>query len=257
MRRVHRALAAGSDLFVIAGGWASRLLRAHPCASKVMFAPIVTNDLDIAATDKPPRKGNEVGAALAAEGFVADLRTDDRPPVTSYQLGDFELEFIAPSLPRRHRAETVDVLGVSAQKARDVEILLVEPVRIAFPELSAELTVTNPASFMMQRLLIIPARRSMLKKGKDALYLHDALILFGPGGHLHPDVLAQAARVQLTLTADQKARGRTVGTELAKPDNAVIREAARQAEATGRTGATSPEAIALVIRTGLAELWPG
>lgn len=135
-------------------------------------------------------------------------------------------------------------------------MLLVEPVRLMFPELEAELTVTNPASFMMQRLLIIPARRSLMKKGKDTLYLHDTLLLFSHAGRLHPEVCAQAARVAKTLTRDQRARGERIRSELENPEHLSIREAATQAAATGRAGPNSPEAIARVIRLGLTELWP-
>jgi len=45
----------------------------------------------------------------------------------------------------------------------------VEPSKIPVPEVGAAMTVAvvNPASFMLQRLLIIPNRRELAKKAKD------------------------------------------------------------------------------------------
>ncbi len=62
----------------------------------------------------------------------------------------------------------------------------------------------NPASFILQRLLVLPARPSTAKKGKDALYVHDVLQLFTHGGRIHNEVINQAQGVLQTLTAKER-----------------------------------------------------
>lgn len=95
-------------------------------------------------------------------------------------------------------------------------------------------------------------RRELAKKGKDALYVHDALRLFTRGAQLAPSVVEQARRLRQRLTRRQRAKlSENVGKlSLATTDFFI--EAARQAR--GRSAAHSPEVIALVLKLGLAEL---
>jgi hypothetical protein len=72
------------------------------------------------------------------------------------------LEFIAPLRGGERRRDgrldaTAELQGLSAQKLRHVEPLLFEPVDIAMPELGtgAHFQVVNPASFILQRLLVL------------------------------------------------------------------------------------------------------
>lgn len=265
LARVHRAVstAPGGPLVVV-GGWAARLLRRHPLAAPSNFEPLSTEDLDIAAPDRVPKKTDRLGEQLKKEGFSPDYRSEDRPPVTRYVLksaNDFELEFIAPLRGGEVRRDgtldaTADVLGVSAQKLRHVELLLLEPYPIELPELGsgATLLVANPASFIIQRLLILPSRPSLSKKGKDALYIHDVLQLFTDKGRIHPDIVAQAGRVLATLTKKQGQRTRETVADLGDPTAGSVKEAARIAAETPRPSPPSATAIGVACRLGLAEL---
>lgn len=75
--------------------------------------------------------------------------------------------------------------GVTAQKLRHVDLLLVRPwaVRltkdIGVPvQVPVDVMLPTPVSFIAQKLLIHKHRRSD-KKAQDALYIHDTLELFG------------------------------------------------------------------------------
>jgi Nucleotidyltransferase len=75
--------------------------------------------------------------------------------------------------------------GITAQKMRHLELLLVSPwsvrvgprrgMRIAA---DVELFVANPTSFIIQKPLI-NADRPLHKKAQDFLHIHDTLELFG------------------------------------------------------------------------------
>lgn len=258
LRRAHRVLATAPFPLVVAGGWAARLLRLHPLAQRVSFAAVGTSDFDVAVADKPPGRGRLVGEALSAEGFVADLKSDDRPPVAAYVLEDsgFELEFIAPLLARRKQSHTVDVLGASAQKALDVELLLFEPIRLAVPEVGPDSSflVVNPASFIVQKLLVVPVRRASLKKGKDLLNVHDTLALFTRRGGLPPELVAQGARLFAVMPPKQRKRLAETIAQLAGPDARVAEEAAKQARQSGREAPPTAAELVLAVRLGLTEL---
>jgi hypothetical protein len=264
LRRVHAVVSKFPGAFVIVGGWAAHLLRRHPLARPPDFDPLRTEDLDVAAPPRLSPKGVGLQEVIRQQGFVPDYRSEDRPPVTRYLLegGDgFELEFIAPLRGGERRRDgtldaTADLQGVSAQKLRNVELLLVEPVEIPMPELgtTAHFLVTNPASFILQRLLVLPVRTSTSKRGKDALYIHDTLQLFTHGGRVHEEVVQQSQRVCQTFSRKQREQ---VGMTLKKLSDAVsapVKEAARIAKESLRPDAPSPHAIAVTCRLGLAEL---
>lgn len=97
------------------------------------------------------------------------------------------------------------ILGASAQKVKDLEPLLFEPTELVVPNVG-RVRVPNPAAYIIQKVLTLTDRRKLQKKGKDALYAHDALLLFTLNGHIHPEVVALATRVMATLTKRQKAK---------------------------------------------------
>jgi hypothetical protein len=211
--------------------------------------------------------GQVLAEAIEREGFRPEYRSDDRPPVTRYLLESahgFELEFIAPLSGGATRRDgtadaTADLLGASAQKLRHVEVLLVEPCLMAMPELGAGavLAVANPASFVIQRLLVLPLRPSPAKRGKDALYVHDALQLFTHSGRIHPDIVAQARRVEATLTRKQRGLVAKSAGQMGEAGTPAVREAARIAAEALRPSSPTAQAIAVACRLGLAELLAG
>ncbi len=110
----------------------------------------------------------------------------------------------------------------------------------------------NPAAYIIQKVLTLTNRRSLQKKGKDALYAHDALLLFTLNGRIHPEVVVLAARVLETLTKRQKTKLLETAAKLGDARTDFVVESARQAE--GRPGLHTAEAFALGNRLGLKEL---
>jgi|CXWL01.1.fsa_nt_gi hypothetical protein len=249
--RLMRALSGVVPELIIAGGQAARLLRLHPLAIRLEWNPLLTSDTDVATVDKGHR-GNDLAKAFETEGFTHALEGDDVPPRTYYLRGAAEIELIVPDVARRHsKGATVNLLGVSAQKVKDLEPLLVEPTELEVPNVG-RVRVPNPAAYIIQKVLTLKNRRSLEKKGKDALYAHDALLLFTHNRHLHPEVIALAARVVATLTSKQKVKLLETAENLSDARTDFVAESARQAE--GRPGLHTAEAIALANRLGLKEL---
>ena len=252
LRKLLRALGSARSEFVVAGGQAARLLRLHPLARPPQWDALFTRDLDLATMDKGHRSSENVGEGFIREGFSPRMSGDDSPPLTRYVWGTSEIEVIIPDMPRRKSTgATVLVLGASAQKVTNLEPLLVEPVELQVPGVG-QVRVPNPAAYILQKVLTLTDRRSLSKKGKDALYVHDALLLFNHGGRVHPEVVEQSGRVLATLTRSQLKRLNRNAGELGNPGTDFVAEAARQA--AGRPGVHTAEVVALAIRLGLREL---
>jgi len=75
--------------------------------------------------------------------------------------------------------------GVTAQKLRHLDLLLIEPWPITIgadqgvplPK-PTDVMVANPAAFIVQKLLI-QKYRNAAKQAQDVLYIHDTIELFG------------------------------------------------------------------------------
>lgn len=157
------------------------------------YQPLLTKDTDLAFTNQAQLEG-DIKAALAKAGFNEELSGDRRPPVTRYALGDgdagFYVEFLTPlqgsGVKRNGEPDaTVAKAGITAQKLRHLDILLVDPwvIRVGphqgvpLPR-PTDLQVANATSFIVQKLLI-QEYRPPAKRAQDLLYIHDALELFG------------------------------------------------------------------------------
>jgi Nucleotidyltransferase len=178
---------------VIVGGWAHRLHRFHPLANPPAYQPLRTKDADVAFSLKAPLEG-DIGAALKAADFEQDFLGEHTPPVTHYRLGGddqgFYAEFLAPRAggPVRRDGKpdaTVTKAGVTAQKLRHLNLLLMHPWRVGLGAsvgvplaVPTEVQLPNPVSFIAQKLLI-QKHRPPDKRAQDALYIHDTLDLFG------------------------------------------------------------------------------
>ena len=188
-----RALDPWRGKLVFIGGWAHRLHRLDPRANQLEYQPVFTRDTDLAFANTEPIEGN-IKTALLEHGFKEELSGEHKPPVTHYTLGQeqkgFYAEFLTPlvgSGMKRGGAvdATLEKAGVSAQKIRHLDILLVQPWTIkleplhGFP-LSApvDIQVANPLCFMVQKFLIQKYRKPD-KQAKDILYIFDTLELFG------------------------------------------------------------------------------
>lgn len=186
---------------VIIGGWAHRLYRFAPAANQPSYQPLRTRDADIAFSLTAALKGN-MGAALEAADFHEVFSGNHTPPVAEYRLGKenqgFYVEFLAPQKGRGFSRigapdATIAKAGVTAQKLRHLELLLVQPWTIPLSitagvplnvplnvplALATDVMVPNPVSFVAQKLLI-QGQRTPEKQAQDALYIHDTLDLFG------------------------------------------------------------------------------
>ena len=178
---------------VVVGGWAHRLHRFHPLAQAPDHLPLRTRDADLAFSTDAALAG-DLRTALRDAGFTEELFGDDAPPATHYRLGHEDAGFYAEFLTSLHGSgvkrdgtpdATVSKGGVTAQKMRHLDLLLVSPwnVRVG-PKLDVpvatdvDLLVPNPMTFLVQKLLI-HSDRPPDKKAQDVLYIHDTLELFG------------------------------------------------------------------------------
>ena len=191
--RLIQAIEPWSAHLVIVGGWAHRLYRFHPLATKPDYQPLLTRDTDLVFANKAPL-GGDIRAALVKAGFKEEFTGDHRPPVTHYILGEddagFYAEFLTPlqgsGVMRTGEPDaTVANAGITAQRLRYLDILLVSPWMISLGKeqgvpLSQPmgLQVANATTFITQKLLI-HASRPPAKRAQDLLYIHDALELFG------------------------------------------------------------------------------
>ena len=190
--RLLSALRPWLGQFVVVGGWAHRLHRLHRLAKSPNHLPLHTRDADLAFSPDEALAG-DVRKALTEAGFTEEFLGEDSPPATHYRLADenagFSAEFLTPlvgsEMKRGKRDATMSKAGITAQKLRYLDILLIKPssVRVGperqVPiEADVDLFVPNPTSFIVQKLLI-HSDRPPVKKAQDVLYIHDTLELFG------------------------------------------------------------------------------
>lgn len=191
--KLVQALDSWRDQLVFIGGWGHRLHTLHPKAYKLDYQPVFTRDTDLAFHSQIPLEG-DIKSALIAKGFKEDLSGDFRPPIASYSLGDelggFYAEFLTPLIGSGYKRggeadATIEAAGISAQKIRYLDILMVDPwtVTVGGPHsevplnVAAELLVANPLCFMVQKFLIKKDRKKA-KQSQDLLYVYDTIQLF-------------------------------------------------------------------------------
>jgi hypothetical protein len=190
--RLVEALRPWLDELVIIGGWAHRLHRFHPKAGSPSYQPLRTRDADVAFSLQSQLEGN-IAAALKKSDFQEDLSGEHVPPISQYRLGDedggFYAEFLAPLQGGGIRRDgtpdaTIAKAGVTAQKLRHLDLLLIRPWSVRLEpksgmplKKSAIIRLANPVCFIAQKLLI-QEERTPEKQAQDALYIHDTLELF-------------------------------------------------------------------------------
>jgi len=191
--KLVQALDPWRGQLVFIGGWAHRLHTLHPKANKLDYQPVFTRDTDLAFHSKIPLEG-DIKSALMAKGFKEQLSGDFRPPTASYTLGDeqhgFYAEFLTPLIGSGYKRggatdATIQAVGISAQKIRHLDILMVDPwtVIVGPPhndvplDAPTELQVANPLCFMVQKFLIKKDRKKA-KRSQDLLYVYDTIQLF-------------------------------------------------------------------------------
>jgi hypothetical protein len=179
-------------------------------------------------------------------------------------LGEEEFGFYAEFLTalqgdglRRdgQRDLTVAKAGITAQKLRYLDMLLIAPwsIRIG-PDIGTpvnrpvDILVPNPASFMVQKLLI-QSRRNANKKAQDVLYIHDTLELFGGSLEKLRTVWEDEVRPKLPVRTVRTAM--TIAKELFENVTDVIRESSRIPQ--DRT--LQPENVRAASEYGLEEVF--
>jgi hypothetical protein len=260
--RLIDALRPWLPRLVVVGGWAHRLHRFHPLANPPHHPPIRTLDADFAFSNASALDG-DVLAALRRAGFSEELFGDDAPPVTQYSLGrenaGFYAEFLTPLRGDGIKSNgapdaTVATAGITAQKLRYLELLLISPwsVRLAqngsVPVASdVEVFVPSATSFIVQRLLI-HSDRSRAKKAQDVLYIHDTLELFGGAlDSLHQTWLES---VRPAMPEKTGRRAATIAATLFGELTDTIRDAAR----IPQDRRLAPEQIRAACEYGLREI---
>ncbi len=266
--RIVRTLGLYLDDLVIAGAWCHRLLRFHPLAVPSSFAPLMSEDADVAIPDRIAPRSPSIADALEAAEFRRSRSGSGQLPVSKYfpdrHDEGFYLEFITPlrggGYTRKGELDdTLAIAGITASKLRHVELLLFEPWRFELSrrhgfEIGDEdvtVLVANPASYLAQKVLTLERRQRPAKKPKDALYIHDTLMMFGDALLAFRD---QAARVLQQLPSRTQKAFHEQRTELFR-DDALLLQAADIAAATGRANPPSPATIAAVCTIGLEQLF--
>jgi hypothetical protein len=260
--RLVTALRPWLGQLVVVGGWAHRLHRFHRLATPPDHLPLRTRDTDLAFSPDEALAGN-LRTALTEAGFAEELFGDDAPPATHYRLGDddagFYAEFLTPlhgsGLKRDGKPDaTMSKAGITAQKMRHLELLLVSPwsVRVG-PErempiaVDVELFVPNPTSFIVQKLLI-HSDRPPHKKAQDILYIHDSLELFG--GSLRELRRLWIEEVGPQMPPKTSRRAETIARALFAEVTDTIREAAR----IPQDRRLAPENVQRACEYGLGEI---
>jgi hypothetical protein len=250
------------DKLVLVGGWAHRLHRYYRLADPPSYLPVMTKDADLAFSLDESLEGN-IAASLKAAGFKEVLSGEHTPPVSHYSLGKegggFYAEFLTQlkgSRTRRTGAPdaTIARAGVTAQKLRYLDLLLVETVTVTL-EPGTEIPVSNPTrvrlpnpvSFIAQKLLIQSSRLPG-KRAQDLLYIHDTIDLFAPNLSTLGQIWRERARPILPEKTVRKVEAISQATFSETTD--VIRAAARIPQ--DRT--LRPETFRALCEAGLTEL---
>lgn len=261
--RLIEALRPWLGHVVIVGGWAHRLFRNHPLAQAVPYPPLTTRDTDVALLADVPLAEPNLRERLLAHGFYEEFVADDRPPVTHYRLGDddlgFYVEFLTPLVGSEFKRDetrdvTTKIAGVTAQKLRYLDVLLIAPwsVHLDFGSQVrasiARINIANPVAYITQKLLIIGTRKPN-ERAKDVLYIHDTLELFG--GSMPEVRRVWTDRVRPQLAPRALAKVRQARARLFADVTDTVREATLMA--TGR--ALSPEAVLEVCRAAFTQVF--
>jgi hypothetical protein len=264
--RVILALAPYLDDVVFVGGWAQRLFRLHPLAASTAPAPLMTLDADIAAPIALSNRGRTLRELLLGARFVENLSGSENPPKAKYQLdaaGSLCVEFITPLVGGGFRRDgtldaTAKILGVSAEKLRHVGLLLSCPWTVELTsadgygvgEHAFPVKICNPASYLAQKVLALPSRRPS-KRGKDILYIHDTLLLFGAALDELRALWIADVRPQLAKKALAQVLGASEQFFGDVTDHS--REAAHVARGAGRS--ISAGELAAACRLGLSQIF--
>lgn len=195
--RLVMALGPYLEDVVVIGGWAHRLFALRHRSEAFNFSPLATDDADIGLPLDLRVRDRKLDELLRSQGFKETLSSQEDQLLCRYQLGPerggFQIEFLTPLQGSSHSRDGTPklvstVAGAKAQRLRYLDILLVHPWQVVLSEKdgfefagqSYTVRIPNPASWLMQKLLVLPRRRPD-DRAKDILYVHDTLLLFSDG----------------------------------------------------------------------------
>lgn len=172
----------------MAGGTAHRILSRQPEAVGVDFDPLSTLDIDLVVAADRPVSGNELAESLRSRGFEEELTGTGQHACARYRWGDSPtyLQFLASRIGSSTGvgARPLSIGGLLVERVPHLGILLAGPVRVELSAIGGALAVyvANPASFILQKVLIAPdrARQGMAVAAKDLLYIYDTSQMFPP-----------------------------------------------------------------------------
>jgi len=195
--RIVKAVRPYLDQLVLIGGCASALYRYHDASSRGL-RPMVTKDIDIAGKDRlAVASGAKPLAELLTEGGLKEERASEgNPPVVKYVQEEgatvHDLEFLCPLRQKRRGRKAapgsaVEIQdGLMAQPLQYLDLLLintwqVDLARIKLPGLCENpfwVRVPNPASYVVQKVLIRDRPRDVDAKRKDCYYIYELSVTF-------------------------------------------------------------------------------
>jgi|GEM_PF-881855 len=185
------------DRLILVGGCASALYAYHEAALGGPRA-MVTGDIDIASADQLPIASQEKSLAqlLAEGGFKAESASKGNPPVVKYTSRDgavgYDLEFLCPLRGHRKDRQVEQGSGVRIQSdmvaspLQYLEILLTNPWRVDLAKMNPSgsgetlpsVQLPNPASYVVQKLLMRDRAREVEAKRKDCYYIYNLSVMF-------------------------------------------------------------------------------
>ncbi|MBA3549569.1 MAG: hypothetical protein H0T76_24090 [Nannocystis sp.] len=257
LRRALAALGPYRSELVIVGAWAHRLFERHPLlACPLGHSPLMTEDADLASPAKLAIIGDPIPQRLADAGFDQRLTGTGPLPVMKFfarESNGFYIELIAPLIggdsDRDGEPRTlVTVGGATAQLLRHVELLRFETWELELGD-GVVARIANPASYLVQKILTRREGAGRDKYGKDLLYIHDTLLMFGPRLH---EFRPLATRVLAQLPPKLAAKVRSF-VFTSYPER--LARAAEIALATGRPYPPDATAIANTCRVGFGTLF--
>lgn len=206
LKHVLRAIAPYLDGLVLVGGFAVWLYRFHPQAAGTEIPPLLTFDVDFAAsTELGIKGGRSLSDLLAAAGLELKFFGDSAPPVMKFfskraeadaeasSADQYYVEFLTPLVgPAADRAGRVMATkeiqkGVAAQRLRFLDLLTVNTWEVGLDALPGmqdkvdgqiRVRLPHPGLLIVQKVLIAGGPRRQEERPKDMAYIYEVLVLF-------------------------------------------------------------------------------
>ena len=246
------------DRLVVVGGSAHRLFPSHELGAAPPWELLTTEDVDVAARrdlELTHANGDEILTALRTAGFEEAIAGAEHAS-HRYVLPGTEgyLEFIAPRTGSGQKRDGTSITalrfgGVVAEPLPDVDALLHEPWTLTLEE-GVDVWVVNPIAYLVQKLLVLPERRTLAKRAKDLLYVYDTLVVFNAR---LADLRHRSSTLCPPLTRKQRTRLQRSLERFTSDPTDDHREAASLA-ASYRDRPPTPEAIARALGRALPAL---